>query len=93
MWSVSVFDYIAEINHEALSKDGYDDCIIGLCYSYNGTVIAYDRKKMIDKIAQSGNGHLAGMGIEEAEEFFEYNIQGDYAGNNAPVFITRLDET
>ena len=91
--SLDMFDFISEVNGDALSIEGYDDCIIGICHFYSGDVIAYDKKKMVDKIAQSGSGHLAGMGIEEAEECFERDIRRDCNGDINPVFITRLDET
>lgn len=84
---VDIFDVISEFNEEALSVDGYDDCIIGMCEVFGRPpLIAYDRRKMIEKLAKD-------MTIEEAEEFFEFNIAGGWAGDNTPVFITRLDET
>ena len=83
MPEVSFFDYLAEINPEALSMKGYDDCIVGICHFYSGHVVAYDRKKVIEKLMKRD-----GMTIEEAEEFFEYNIRGSYAGDNTPVFLT-----
>lgn len=87
MPSVDIFDVIAEINPEALSISGYDHCIIGICYFHSGNVIAYDRAKIIDTLRSRD-----GMTIEEADEFFEYNIRGS-GGDNTPVFIMRLDET
>jgi len=82
---INIFDYIAEINPEALSINGYDHCIIGICYFHSGNVIAYDRTKIIDTLRT-----IDGMTIEEAEEFFEHNIRGSYVGDNTPVFVTVL---
>lgn len=88
MCGIDMFDYIAEINPESLSVDGFDSCIIGLCEMYGRPpIIAYDKRMMIDKLV------LGGMKYDEAEEFFDYNILGSYVGENTPVFITRLDET
>jgi len=84
---VDMFDVIAEFNEDALSIDGYDDCIIGICEMFGRPpLIAYDRKKIIDKLAED-------MTIDEAEEYFEFNIVGGWMGENTPVFIIRLDET
>jgi hypothetical protein len=88
MCGINIFDYISEINPEALSIGGYDHCIIGLCHSYNGTVIAYDRQGIINTLRDRD-----GMAIENAEKFFEDYIHTNYAGDNMPVFITRLDES
>ena len=30
-----------------------------------------------------------GMDIEEAEEYFEYNVQGAYVGKETPVFLSQ----
>lgn len=85
---INIFDYIAEINPEALSIGGYDHCIIGLCHFYSGTVIAYDKQKIINTLRDRDK-----MTIENAEKFFEDYIRASYVGDNTPVFITRLDET
>ena len=82
MPEVSFFDYLAEINPEALSMKGYDDCIVGICHFYSGDVVAYDRKKVIEKLMKRD-----GMTIEEAEEFFEYNTLGAYVGEYTPRFV------
>lgn len=87
MCSINIFDYIAEINPEALSISGYDHCIIGLCHFYNGTVIAYDKQRIINTLRDRD-----GMTIENAEKFFEDYIHTSYTGDNMPVFITILNE-
>ena len=87
--SVDIFDVIAEINEEALSIDGLDDCIIGMCSVYGNTpIIAYDTEKIINTLRKRD-----GMTIEEAQEYFEFNISGSYVGENTPVFIAVLNET
>jgi hypothetical protein len=84
--NIDLFDYIAEINPEALSADGYDDCIIGMCHVFGRPpLIAYDRGKIIKKLMSDG------MTVEEAEEYFEYNIAGSWVGENTPVYITVLN--
>lgn len=88
MCGIDMFDYIAEINPEALSINGYDDCVIGVCDIFGRSpVIAYDKRMIIDNLV------LSGMKYDGAEEYFIDNILGDDAGEHAPVFITRLDES
>jgi hypothetical protein len=87
MCSINIFDYIAEINPEALSINGYDHCIIGLCHLYSGSVIAYDKQKIINTLRDRD-----GMTIENAEKFFEDNICISPTGDDLPVFITILNE-
>jgi len=78
---------LAEIDPTLLLADGYDDCIIGIGaqWSKEGLVV-YDRKKVIDKLMRDG------MNYGEAEEFFEFNIQGAWLGEKTPMFVTRLED-
>jgi hypothetical protein len=49
-------------------------------------VALYDREKAIQIILQGD------MDYEEAEEFFDYNVQGAYVGEKTPAFATLLKE-
>jgi len=31
-----------------------------------------------------------GMSMEEAEEYFEYNVQGAYVGEDTPIFMEKF---
>ena len=79
-------NYIEEmqdINPEALLADGYDDCIIGIGYSFeNNPIFVYDKYKMIDKMIEDG------MEEGEAYEYFDYNILGAYLGEDMPIFVS-----
>lgn len=84
--NIDFADYMAEVNPESLFMKGFDDCIIGMCESADRLpIIAYDRNKIIKKLMKEG------MTIEEAEEYFEYNILGSYVGENTPVYITVMN--
>lgn len=85
MPSIDFVDYMAEINPEALFADGFDDCIIGVCEVFGRPpLVAYDRNKVIKKLMND-------MTIEEAEEYFEYNILGAWVGENTPVYVNVLN--
>lgn len=74
---------LKEENPDALFADGFDDCIIGIARRANGTaLVAYDRQKCI-KVLMDRDG----MNRDEAEEFFEFNTMGAWAGDGTPMFV------
>ena len=81
-------NWISEVNPEALLADGFDDAFIGMCESFgHEPVVAYDRDKCISVLMNRD-----GMELEEAEEFFIFNVSGSYVGENTPVYIQVCDE-
>jgi hypothetical protein len=83
-------DWIEKYNDEALTADGFDDAIIGMCErSGTAPVVAYDRDKCIDIIAKKFDYSDPDLdGHDAAEEYFDFNVAGSYMGVNTPVFIT-----
>ena len=64
-----------------LRMDGYNDCIIGVCYRFGQEpIIAYDYDKVIEKLMED-------MTEEEAVEWFEFNQIGAWVGDTTPCFI------
>lgn len=51
------------------------------------TVAVYDYDRCIDLLVEDG------MDLEEAEEYFEYNIANAYVGANTPIFFYRFPAT
>jgi hypothetical protein len=86
MSSKIILDELLEcLDENVLRADGYDDCIIGFTQQAGRpSVLAYDTNKMIAKLISEG------MDMEEAWEFFEFNIAGAYVGEYTPVFITKM---
>lgn len=63
-----------------------EDCIIGVVEEFGtGRRILYDRNKIIKKLQERDL-----MTEGEAEEFYDYNILGLYAGEQNPVFLDRF---
>ena len=63
--------------------NGYNDCILGVAYKIGcEDIIAYDKNKILEKLQLTDE-----MDEEEAEDFFQYNILGSFAGDTTPVFI------
>lgn len=82
-------EQIAEANEEAILYDEYETAIIGMAYRAGNdvwAVVAYDYDKCIDILVAEG------MAYDEAVEYFEYNTQSAWFGENTPLFIrTNLD--
>jgi hypothetical protein len=83
---LNIREELAEIWDQDLlfmSEPEYDQAIIGVMERAGGSpVIAYDTQKILDILERS-------MSVEEAQEFFEYNILGAYMGDKTPVYITQ----
>jgi hypothetical protein len=93
-------DEISEINPEALLLDGFDEAIIGMAERINlGPIIAYDVEKIIEILAKDmeveeddlvDNQSIEELKISMAYEYFDFNIQGAWMGENTPIFISKL---
>ena len=64
-----------------LIPDGFEEAFVGFCTQFNNTFALFDRHRCIKILIDDG------MTEEEAEEYFEYNIQGAWVGNTTPAFI------
>jgi len=63
----------------ALCADGFDDAIIG--FSTN-EIVCYSYGKCIEILM---NEHE--MDVDQAMEYFDYNVLGSYVGEKTPIFI------
>ena len=60
-----------------------DAAIVGLAAAPGGSsVTCYDRDLVVDILMKDG------MDRDEAEEFFSFNIEGAYMGEETPVYLT-----
>lgn len=67
-----------------LSDAEFDEAIIGVAERIGqGPVVAYDTTKLVEILSRS-------MSVDEAYEFFDYNILGAYVGDKTPLFITTM---
>jgi hypothetical protein len=61
-----------------VKADGFDDAIIGV--DLISMRLIYSQKKiLLNLVAQ-------GMSLDEAIEYFEFNILGSYVGEQTPIF-------
>ena len=65
-----------------LDEDEFDEAIIGVVERMGyEPVVAYDTTKIVEILSRS-------MTVDEAYEYFEFNILGSYVGSKTPAFIT-----
>ena len=80
----TIEDYnIHEFAEGAIILDGLDEAIVGITEEFSvGRRILYSKDKILDILMKRDL-----MTYSEAEEFYDYNILGLYAGEQNPVFL------
>jgi hypothetical protein len=74
---------INEYAEGAILLDGLDDAIIGITEEFGkDNRILYSKSKILSILCERD-----GMSISDAEEFYDFNILGLYAGEQNPVFL------
>ena len=70
---------------EPLKADGFNDAVIGTCY--NTGRIVYSIERMLVILMEQSD-----MSMEEAIEYFSFNIGGAYVGEMTPMYVWTEDE-
>ena len=74
---------INEIAEGAVILDGLDDAILGVVEEFgNSPRVLYSKHKILTILCERDV-----MTWSEAEEFYDYNILGLYAGEQNPIFL------
>lgn len=76
-------EYIGD-DYSILLADGLDEAFIGIGWQFSVPLAVYDRDKCIEILESQG------MTPEEAQEYFYFNTQGAYVGEQTPVFVERI---
>jgi hypothetical protein len=67
---------------EILLADGFDRAFLGVGRVFSGPSVAvYDKSMIITILRESG------MKVDEAYEYFDYNVAGAYVGEKTPMFV------
>jgi hypothetical protein len=71
-------------DEEFLSADGFEDALIGVVYDKIKSVyvLVYSRVKCIEILITRDK-----MSKEEAEEYFDFNVDGAYMGEKTPIYV------
>lgn len=73
---------LEEYESGLIIADGFDDAFIGIGrQGCNEPIAVYDRNRCIYILMGQG------MDEEEAEEYFEFNVQGAWVGKQTPIFV------
>lgn len=63
--------------------DGYEDAFVGVAFNHGMDLVAvYNIDRCIQVLVERD-----GMDADEADEFFNYNTLGAYAGPRTPMFL------
>lgn len=86
--TINVKEYLADFypdEEDIIVFDGLDEAFIGVGYIFNKAFACYDREKIITILMVRDE-----MSVEEAEEFFDFNIAGSYCGDRTPILLEPL---
>jgi hypothetical protein len=75
-------DYLED--ESILLADGFDEAFIGVARQFTNIFAVYDREKCIEILTANG------ITEDEAEEYFQFNVEGAYVGESTPAFLKRL---
>jgi hypothetical protein len=67
-----------------LLVDGFEDAFVGIGRQFGKPIAVYDRFQCIEQLIKEG------MTEEEAEEYFQFNVEGAYVGENTPIFLETI---
>ena len=71
---------ISEEHPDLLTLDGFDEAVIGVVERAGLLAVCYDRSKILKILMRD-------MNLDEAMEYYEFNILGAYMGESTPVYL------
>lgn len=78
----AVLEVLREENPEALLLEGFEEAFIGISRRCGQPSLAtYDQDRCIEILMRENMDRL------EAEEYFEFNVQGAWVGPHTPVIL------
>ena len=77
----TIIDQILELNPDALTADGYDRSIKGIGNRDGKPVLLYSSDKCIQQLMEDNK-----WTEEQATEWFTFNTEPAYVGENTPLF-------
>jgi hypothetical protein len=77
-----IIDELGE-DENVLLADGFDDAFVGIGRQFGRPIAVYNKSKCINILQED-------MSEEEAEEYFQFNVEGAWVGENTPIFLEIL---
>lgn len=71
-------------DENVLLADGFEDAFVGIGRQFGKPFAIYDRFECIEILIKEG------MSEEEAEDYFQYNTEGAWVGDQTPIFLERI---
>ena len=76
---------LAEVNPDAVTFDGFCDCVIGYASQFNKPpVVVYDYEMMLEQLMRED-----GMDYSDAYEYLSFNVEGLWAGEFTPMIMRK----
>lgn len=66
--------------------EGYGDAILGVAEREGQSLVVYDERAILRVLRKRD-----GMSLDEAEEFFDFNVSGAWMGGQTPIILRRID--
>ena len=92
-----ILEYLSELEDaETLllePRSDYDEAIVGIGARFNdGPLVVYDANKIVDILRLDGlkSGLDEEEAVENAQEWFDFNIIGGWMGPGTPMFISAI---
>ncbi len=63
-----------------LLADGFEEAFLGIAKQFGNPLAVYDRAKCIKILCRD-------MSHSDAEEYFQFNVEGAWAGEKTPAFL------
>ena len=79
--SNSIEEQVAKLNPEALTADGYDRSMKGIAYRDGRAVVLYSSDMCIEQLLEDQD-----WSHEDALDWFCYNTESAWFGENTPIF-------
>jgi hypothetical protein len=68
-------------DEEVMLADGFEGAFVGIARHFGIPFAVYNRKKCIVSLVMQGMSHV------EAEEYFQFNVESAWVGENTPAFL------
>jgi hypothetical protein len=73
-------EHLLSEDETVLLADGFESAFVGIGRQFGNPCATYDRRKCIEILMKD-------MNEEEAEEYFQFNVEGAWVGENTPMFL------
>lgn len=87
MNSIEIEAYLEETypDKEIILADGFEKQFLGVGRQFKKLFAVYDKNSCISQLMEEND-----MKYDEAEEYFLFNVQDAYVGENTPIFIETI---